>query len=84
MGKEYHDVGAHVPLSICMGPMGRSVFGGRNWESFSSDPYLTGEAARLSVQGFQDQGVVGLVKCAPLHASHALSHLLTRSLPQPS
>lgn len=63
MGKEYHTLGAHVPLSICIGPMGRSVYGGRNWETFSPDPYLTGEAARLSVQGFQEQGVVGLVKC---------------------
>ncbi|TNY18660.1 glycoside hydrolase [Rhodotorula diobovata] len=62
MGKEYHTLGAHVPLSICIGPMGRSVYGGRNWETFSPDPYLTGEAARLSVQGFQEQGVVGLVK----------------------
>ncbi|GAA5930075.1 hypothetical protein JCM3775_004505 [Rhodotorula graminis] len=30
MGKEYHDVGAHVPLSISMGGMGRSPYGGRN------------------------------------------------------
>ncbi|BGP48137.1 hypothetical protein JCM10450v2_004009 [Rhodotorula kratochvilovae] len=62
MGKEYHDVGAHVPLSICIGPMGRSPYDGRNWETFSPDPYLTGEAARLTVEGFQEQGVVGLVK----------------------
>jgi hypothetical protein len=23
MGKEFHDVGVHVPLSIVVGPMGR-------------------------------------------------------------
>ncbi|GAA5897096.1 hypothetical protein JCM8208_006169 [Rhodotorula glutinis] len=62
MGKEYHDVGAHVPLSISMGGMGRSPYGGRNWENFSPDPYLTGTAAHLTVLGFQEQGVVGLVK----------------------
>ncbi|GAA5898876.1 hypothetical protein JCM8208_005418 [Rhodotorula glutinis] len=62
MAKEYHMLGAHVPLSICIGPMGRSPYGGRNWETFSPDPYLTGTAAHLSVLGFQEQGVVGLVK----------------------
>jgi len=66
MGKEYHNVGAHVPLSISMGGMGRSPYGGRNWENFSPDPYLTGTAAHLTVLGFQEQGVVGLVKCVPL------------------
>ncbi|GAA5871175.1 hypothetical protein JCM16303_001715 [Sporobolomyces ruberrimus] len=62
MGKEFHDVGIHVPLSIVVGPMGRSVLGGRNWEGFSPDPYLSGEAVRETVEGMQSQGVTGLVK----------------------
>lgn len=62
IGKEYAEVGAQVPLSIVVGPMGRSVYGGRNWEGFSSEPYLAGEAVRLTVDGFQKEGVTGLVK----------------------
>ncbi|GJN89738.1 hypothetical protein Rhopal_002727-T1 [Rhodotorula paludigena] len=62
MGSEYREMGVEVPLSICIGPMGRHPLGGRNWESFSPDPYLAGEAVRLAVLGMQEQGVVGLVK----------------------
>ncbi|GAA6009922.1 hypothetical protein JCM11491_000867 [Sporobolomyces phaffii] len=62
MGKEFHDVGVHIPLAIVVGPMGRSVYGGRNWEGFSPDPYLSGEAVRETVSGMQSQGVTGLVK----------------------
>ncbi|GAA5896971.1 hypothetical protein JCM6882_007319 [Rhodosporidiobolus microsporus] len=62
MGKEYHDVGIHIPLSIVAGPMGRSPYGGRNWENWSPDPYLTAAATRLTVEGFQKHGVTGLVK----------------------
>ncbi|GAA5973751.1 hypothetical protein JCM11641_005117 [Rhodosporidiobolus odoratus] len=62
MGEEYHQIGVHVPLSIVAGPMGRSPYGGRNWENFSPDPYLTGEATKLTVEGFQKNGVTGLVK----------------------
>ncbi|GAA5917833.1 hypothetical protein JCM6882_000835 [Rhodosporidiobolus microsporus] len=62
MGQEYHDVGIHIPLSIVAGPMGRSPYGGRNWENWSPDPYLTGVATRLTVKGFQKNGVIGQVK----------------------
>ncbi|GAA5929041.1 hypothetical protein JCM10213_004974 [Rhodosporidiobolus nylandii] len=62
LGKEYQDSGIHVPLSIVAGPMGRSPYGGRAWENWSPDVYLTGEATKLSVEGFQKQGVSGLVK----------------------
>lgn len=40
-----------------VGPIGRHPLGGRNWESFSPDPYLSGEAVRLSVLGSQSVGV---------------------------
>ncbi|GAA5991791.1 hypothetical protein JCM11641_005685 [Rhodosporidiobolus odoratus] len=62
MGQEFAAVGVHAGLSIVAGPMGRSPYGGRNWENFSPDVYLTGEATKLSVAAFQKSGVVGLVK----------------------
>src|SRR6478735_1443283 len=37
--------------------MGRSVLGGRNWEGFGPDPYLSGVAMHASVSGIQSVGV---------------------------
>lgn len=42
--------------------MGRSVYGGRNWEGFGPDPYFAGEAVRETVSGMQSQGVGANVK----------------------
>jgi beta-glucosidase len=41
--------------------MGRSATGGRNWEGFGPDPYLTGVATNASVSGIQS---VGLQACS--------------------
>ncbi|GAA6030004.1 hypothetical protein JCM8097_009210 [Rhodosporidiobolus ruineniae] len=63
MGKEYQAVGVHIPLSIVGGgPMGRSVYGGRNWENWSPDQVLTSEATKAMVKGFNAAGVVAQVK----------------------
>ncbi|GAA6027439.1 hypothetical protein JCM8097_007864 [Rhodosporidiobolus ruineniae] len=62
MGREYRELGVNVALSTIAGPMGRSPFGGRNWENFSPCPYLTGEAVKETVPGFQKYGVTGLIK----------------------
>ena len=59
---EYARLGAQVPLSIVVGPMGRSVYGGRNWEGFSPDPFLSGEAVRPTVEAFQENKVTALIK----------------------
>lgn len=42
LGSEFKDKGANVMLGPVAGPLGRSGYGGRNWEGFSPDPYLTG------------------------------------------
>lgn len=39
------------------GPLGRHGLGGRNWEGFSTDPYLAGKAMQATVQGIQAVGV---------------------------
>lgn len=41
------------------GPLGKTPYGGRNWEGFSIDPYLTGVAMYESVVGSQSSGVQG-------------------------
>lgn len=42
--------------------MGRTPYGGRNWEGFSPDPYLTGVAMESAVRGLQDSGVQATIK----------------------
>ncbi|KAM0322764.1 hypothetical protein ACHAQA_009355 [Verticillium albo-atrum] len=57
IGEEFKEKGAHVHLGPSSGPMGRHALGGRNWESFSPDPYLSGIAMNASVVGIQTAGV---------------------------
>jgi beta-glucosidase-like glycosyl hydrolase len=56
MGQEFKGKGAHIALSP-MTNMGRVAAGGRNWEGFGGDPYLSGWATEMSVRGLQDAGV---------------------------
>ncbi|KEP45069.1 glycoside hydrolase family 3 protein [Rhizoctonia solani 123E] len=63
LGAEFRGKGVHVALApVTGGPLGRSPLGGRNWEGFSSDPYLSSIGSYLSVKGFQDKGVVATSK----------------------
>lgn len=59
---EARDKGADVLLGPSIGPLGRFPTGGRNWEGFSPDPYLTGVAVSESVKGIQETGVIANVK----------------------
>ena len=43
-----------------VGPLGRSGYGGRNWEGFSPDPYLTGEAVNATIIAMQSTGNIVL------------------------
>ncbi|KAJ7774990.1 putative beta-glucosidase [Mycena metata] len=63
LGQEFHDKGVNIWLGpVAGGPLGRSPFGGRNWEGFSPDSYLTGVASYLTVKNAQDQGVITCAK----------------------
>ncbi|KAE8130674.1 glycoside hydrolase superfamily [Aspergillus pseudotamarii] len=62
LGLEYRGKGAQVALAPVGGPLGRTPYGGRNWEGFSPDPYLTGVAMESSVKGLQDAGVQATIK----------------------
>ncbi|KAI8341948.1 glycoside hydrolase superfamily [Chlamydoabsidia padenii] len=61
MGKEFRGKGVHVQLGPAMNFM-RSPEGGRGWESFGEDPYLTGVAAHDTIIGIQSQGVIATAK----------------------
>jgi beta-glucosidase len=62
LGREFRAKGAHVALGPVVGPLGRSPFGGRNWEGFSPDAYLSGELVAVTVQGIQRAGVQAATK----------------------
>jgi beta-glucosidase len=62
MGMEFRVKGINLLLGPTIGPLGRVVRGGRNWESFSVDPYLTGQLAWETVTGIQEVGVIASTK----------------------
>ncbi|KAF8654787.1 hypothetical protein AX16_003442 [Volvariella volvacea WC 439] len=61
IGREHRVKGVHIAL----GPMtnlARVAQGGRNWEGFGGDPWLSGEAVYETVLGMQEAGVGACVK----------------------
>ncbi|KAI0200809.1 glycoside hydrolase family 3 protein [Astrocystis sublimbata] len=62
MGKEFRAKGVNVLLGPNAGPLGRTPLGGRNWEGFSVDPYLSGQLVAKSIVGHQDAGVIATLK----------------------
>ncbi|KAG5764956.1 hypothetical protein H9Q72_006955 [Fusarium xylarioides] len=57
LAEEFRAKGGHVILGPTTGPIGRHPLGGRNWEGFSPDPFLSGEAIKYTVMGHQSVGV---------------------------
>ncbi|CAI7676432.1 unnamed protein product [Penicillium pancosmium] len=57
MGAEFRRKGVNLLLGPVVGPLGRIAEGGRNWEGFSDDPYLTGGLVYDTIQGIQSAGV---------------------------
>ncbi|KAJ0118582.1 glycosyl hydrolase family 3-4 [Diaporthe amygdali] len=62
MGAEAKGAGVHVQLGPVAGPLGKIAQGGRNWEGFGPDPYLTGIAMAETIQGMQGSGVQATAK----------------------
>ncbi|PKY06735.1 putative glycosyl hydrolase [Aspergillus campestris IBT 28561] len=62
MGAEARIKGINVLLGPSMGPLGMMPAGGRNWESFGSDPVLAGVAAAETIRGIQSNGVMATAK----------------------
>ncbi|KAJ6029862.1 hypothetical protein N7499_012278 [Penicillium canescens] len=57
MGAEFRKKGVNLLLGPVVGPLGRVVESGRNWEGFSTDPYLAGALVYETVDGVQSSGV---------------------------
>ncbi|KAI5309417.1 hypothetical protein KEM55_003270, partial [Ascosphaera atra] len=62
MGEEFRDKGVDVGLAPSVGPLGRTPFGGRNWEGFSVDPVNSAKLGAETIKGMQDAGVIANVK----------------------
>ena len=60
-GKEFRDKGINVVLGPCMN-MQRSPQGGRLWESYGDDPFLSGECATQIIKGIQSSGTIACAK----------------------
>lgn len=56
-GQEFVGKGANVALGTVAGPLGRSPHGGRNWDGFSPNPYLTSVGMEETVIGVQSTDV---------------------------
>lgn len=61
MGAEFKAKGVNVALGPVAGPLGRHPLGGRNWEGFSNDPYLSGSLIFETIRGLQES-VIACVK----------------------
>ncbi|KIK61104.1 glycoside hydrolase family 3 protein [Collybiopsis luxurians FD-317 M1] len=61
MGQEHVGKGVNIALGPMMN-MGRVAEGGRNWEGFGADPFLSGEAAYETILGLQGAGVQACAK----------------------
>ena len=61
LGKEARAKGARVLLAPTVN-LHRTPIGGRNFECFSEDPYLTAETAVAYVTGLQAEGVASCIK----------------------
>lgn len=71
MGAEAKGLGVHVQLGPVAGPLGKNPDGGRNWEGFSVDPYLSGVGMEETIRGMQNSGVQACAKvCFFFPASH--------------
>ena len=61
-GAEHKAKGVNVAYAPVVGPLGRSPEGGRIWEGYSPDPYLSGVTFGLTVAGMNAGGTIAVGK----------------------
>ncbi|KAJ0368295.1 hypothetical protein COL154_002575 [Colletotrichum chrysophilum] len=64
IGQEFRGKGINIALGPSSGPFGRHALGGRNWEGFSVDPYLSGVAMEQTVLGIQSMAGTTSIMCS--------------------
>ncbi|KAJ1330842.1 beta-glucosidase [Microdochium nivale] len=62
LAEEAKNIGIHVMLGPSAGPIGKIAEGGRNWEGFSPDPYLSGVGMGVTAAAMQQVGVQACAK----------------------
>ena len=60
-GNEFRVRGIHIMLGPCMNMM-RTPLGGRMWEAYGEDPFLSGATATEVIKGIQENGVIAVAK----------------------
>ena len=60
-GREFRLRGIHIMLGPCMNMM-RTPLGGRMWEAYGEDPFLSGATATEVIKGIQENGVIAVAK----------------------
>uniref|UniRef100_A0A2D3V4P7 beta-glucosidase n=1 Tax=Ramularia collo-cygni TaxID=112498 RepID=A0A2D3V4P7_9PEZI len=62
LGEEYRGKGINIALLPVGGPLGRVARGGRNWEGFGADPFLSSVGMGAVTTGLQSTGVIAQMK----------------------
>ena len=60
-GKEFKDKGVNIALGPCVNML-RHPLGGRVWEAYGEDPFLTSVAGVETIKGLQDAGMMACIK----------------------
>ncbi|CAK4034211.1 glycoside hydrolase family 3 [Lecanosticta acicola] len=62
LGEEYYGKGINVAMLPVGGPLGRIARGGRNWEGWGADPFLSSVGMGAATTGLQSTGVMSMIK----------------------
>ncbi|KAJ5358567.1 uncharacterized protein N7496_010980 [Penicillium cataractarum] len=64
--QEFKDKRCQFCSELTAGALGRSPYGGQNWEAFSLDAYLSSIALSLTVVGMQSSGLQRVMSSSPM------------------
>ncbi|KAL2825366.1 putative beta-glucosidase M [Aspergillus cavernicola] len=82
MAGEFRTKGVNVALGPVVGPLGRIARGGRNWEGFSHDPYLSGLLAADTIKRHHQRGVITSLKHFILNEQETNRNPFANTTPQ--